>query len=303
MVEKTEKDIYRLYYKIGDITIQVESEIPISDETFIPRFKAFAVNGPGDDNVVIRHHFSLPDIDESDMGKEVYNNLPWKIYRKDDSWMYLCASNVGNQKQIYQMSVFSHDHKSARIYNRSDQRFQKGGMTSFGLYTNDQILIAQLLAHRNGCYMHSSGVSMDGKGILFIGRSGVGKSTITKMVEDQSRVICDEMIILRRYPHEYRIYGTWNYSEFPDVYPGYVPLKAIFFLEQAKDNYIVEVKDKKEIIKRLLGCLVRPFVTANWWNNTLDLLENISSEVPCFVLHFDKSGQIVDHIKKTLKSL
>ena len=76
--------------------------------------------------------------------------------------------------------------------------------------------------------------------------------------------------------------------------PNDVPLEAIFFLVQASKNQIKPIHDKEEIIRKLLSCLVRPFITSDWWEKMLTLVGNIAREVPCYDLHFDKSGKVVD---------
>ena len=47
-------------YEIAGITVQVQSDLPITDATFHEKFASFRVDGPGDDTFVIRHHFGLP---------------------------------------------------------------------------------------------------------------------------------------------------------------------------------------------------------------------------------------------------
>jgi hypothetical protein len=37
-------------------------------------------------------------------------------------------------------------------------------------------------------------------------------------------------------------------------------------------------------------------VTAEWWQKELDILERIVHEIPCYTMHFDKSGAIVEEI-------
>ena len=71
-------------------------------------------------------------------------------------------------------------------------------------------------------------------------------------------------------------------------------------LKQAKENRLVRLEDKKEILKKLLGCLVKPFVTAEWWNKTLDLISQIVREVPCYKLCFDKSGAVVELLESEI---
>ena len=51
------KAVYRRYYRIADITIQLESDLPIARNTFQPKFKDFEVKSPGKDTVIIKHHF------------------------------------------------------------------------------------------------------------------------------------------------------------------------------------------------------------------------------------------------------
>ena len=80
------------YYEIAGITVQVESDLPFTETTFHQKFESFRVDGPGDDTVVIRHHFGLP---ESIPGRrrrkllqEIYRKPPWAIYRAGESWIY-----------------------------------------------------------------------------------------------------------------------------------------------------------------------------------------------------------------------
>ena len=56
---------------------------------------------------------------------------------------------------------------------------------------------------------------------------------------------------------------------------------------------------KSNLITRyFLACLIRPFVTVDWWNKSLDLIERMAGEVPCYEIHFDQSGQIVGELRK-----
>jgi hypothetical protein len=41
-------------------------------------------------------------------------------------------------------------------------------------------------------------------------------------------------------------------------------------------------------------------VTADWWNKTLDLIGQMANETPCYVMRFNKSGEIVGELKRYL---
>jgi MoaA/NifB/PqqE/SkfB family radical SAM enzyme len=280
------------FYRSGGITIQVESDLPITNDTFHPKFKLFQVDGPGEDNITIRHHFSLPNLNGRDLGKEVYRKPPWAIYKKGNSWIYAGISSAGGDEQPHQVVVFNHDHTRARIYNDREETFRKGGVHSLTLFPTDQILLARVLADRKGCYMHASGVDFEGNGLLFVGHSEAGKSTVVRMLKDKAEILCDDRIILRRHPEGFRIYGTWCHGEIPEVSATSSPLKAILFLEKAKDNRLVLVNDRQEITGKLLACLIKPFESADWWDKILSLIGRAVSEVPCYSLYFDKSGRV-----------
>ena len=117
---------HRRYYQIAGITIQLQSDIPISDQTFELELKKFEVAEPGSDIISISLHFLLPDLQGIDLGKEVYRRPPWVIYHQDRSWIYLGIAPKQNDIRSQFLAVFNDDHTYAAIYaNRKDQ-FLKG---------------------------------------------------------------------------------------------------------------------------------------------------------------------------------
>jgi hypothetical protein len=128
--------------------------------------------------------------------------------------------------------------------------------------------------------------------LLFAGPSEAGKSTIVKILEAKAEVLCDDRIIVRKGPDGFRVHGTWNHGEVPRVSPGSAPLRAVFFLRQAGENRLERVEDPAAVLRDLLSRIVRPLVTSDWWEGALEVAEALIREVPCFDLHFDKSGRI-----------
>lgn len=288
---------HRRYFRIGGITIQVDSDLPFSDTTFDPKFASFRVEGPGEDTVSIRHHFSLPDLPEEKRGEEVYRKSPWAIYRKERSWIYTGIPTDGTVSPLHRVAVFSDDHASGRIYNDQEDSFRKGNLGSLTLFPTDQILIARLLADRAGFFIHSCGAVMDEKGLLFVGHSEAGKSTTARMIAPHAEILCDDRNIVRRHENGWKVYGTWSHGDVPDVSSRSAPLHAILFIEKSDVNRIVRINDRREIVRRLLACVIRPFVTADWWEKTLTSVEQMAREVPCYRMQFDTSGAIVDELK------
>ena len=291
---------HQRFYQLAGVTLQVESDLPIGEQTFHQKFADFQVEGPGSDTIVIQHHFSLPPLEGKDLGKEVYRKVPWAIYQKGKSWIYRGISN-DNDHPPHCLATFNHDHSRATIYHPDDHIWRKSHINALTLMSTDQILVARLLAERQGCYLHSSGVILDGQGLIFIGHSEAGKSTISRMLEPHGEVLCDDRNIVRRWPDGYRVYGTWSHGEWPVVSAASGPLRALMFLQQAPDNYLEPIADRREVVRRLIGCLIKPFVTVDWWQKMLDLIENMARELPAYHLYFDKSGDVVAVLKDYLR--
>ena len=105
----------------------------------------------------------------------------------------------------------------------------------------------------------------EGQGLLFAGHSEAGKSTITNLLRDTGEILCDDRIIVRRHSKGFRIHGTWSHGDITEVSSASAPLKAILFLEQAAENQLIPLLDRKEVFRRLVFLVIRPLVTAEWW--------------------------------------
>ena len=291
---------HRRYFRIAGITIRVDSDLPFTEKTFGPKFKKFEAAGPSEEMISLRHHFELPAFDRDDMGQEVYRRAPWAIYRKDRAWIYLGIGPGRRDKDFHCAAVFNEGHTRGRIYNPSEALFLQGKLHALTMFPSDQILLTRALADRQACFLHAAGMAIGGKGLLLVGHSGAGKTTAARLLRKQGEVLCDDRIIVRRWPGGLRIHGTWSHGELPDVSAASAPLSAIIFLEKADANRLVPVTKGIEIARLLAQHLVKSLVTADWWEKILALIENMAQEVPAYRLQFDKSGRINDTIGKLL---
>lgn len=190
------------------------------------------MTGPGEDTIIIRHHFRMPDLAGMDLGRRVYCRAPWSIYRRPDSWLYLSVPPGVEDRAARDLAIVSADHSRAEMYHAEEDNFRAGDLPSLTMFTSDQVLLAPILADRQGCYLHSAGAILDGTALLFVGHSEAGKSTITRQLQaageavpDLVAILCDDRNIVRRWdahgqgPPDWRAYGTWSHGELPDVSP------------------------------------------------------------------------------------
>jgi len=286
------------FYEIAGIVISVESDLPIEDGTFHPKFSRFETVGPGKDTISFRHHFTttLPTLS----GKAITFNedSPWTVYEREDAWIYVAGREAPDGPPFHQYAVIRKDFAQVDIYSADSEAYRQGGIPVLGLFPTDQILLSQILAPRKAFYIHSSGVILDGSGLLFIGHSEAGKSTMVKMLKDRGEILCDDRMIVRRWPDGFRIHGTWSHGEVPIVSSNSARLKGIFLLVKDTDNRAVRIDDRREILSSILDCLVKPFAPAAWWDRILPLVGFLSAEIPFYKLHFDRSGAVIDILSR-----
>ena len=304
---------HRRYFQIAGITVRVESELNFDEIAFKPEFASFSVDGPGEDNVTLRHHFQLPDLQGQDLGVELYRKAPWAISRRKGSWIYRGISPLTEDADLHRVAVFSADHRHGTIYSlpRDEQNVRKDGWHSLSLFPTDQIWLAPLLADRQAVLMHSAAAAVHGQGLVFVGHSSAGKSTTMELLKKHLhpcpsprkgegapavQILCDDRNVIRKWEDGWRVHGTWSHGTTADVSSVSAPLHAILFVTQSPRNEIVPVTDRKEIWRRLLATLIRSAVTAEWWQKELDVLEQIVAEARFYTMYFDKTGAIVDHL-------
>lgn len=297
---------YIRYYNIADITIQVESDLPILDKTFNLAIREFEVDKPGEDVVVLRHHFLDPFPSHDQDGTLVYDSPIWRIFKRSNSWVYKRISPKTRLEPFQIVAEFYSDYHFGEIYHAYREYYLAGNVHSLTLFNTDQLYITQLLAPRSGLYLHSSGVVINGKGILFVGHSSAGKSTIVqKLIRSKIHrleVLCDDRNILRLTNEGFSIFGTWDHGTIHAISPATSPLNMICFLEKSSENYLTRLKDTKFIRKQLLAHLVSGYTTPLWWDQTLPIINKLVDHIPTYQMSSDKSNLIVSHILEELGS-
>lgn len=174
------------HFRIAGITVRVESDLDFDTIRFRDELSAFVVDGPGDDNVTLRHYFELPDLQGKDLGEELYRKAPWAISRKKDgTWIYRGISPDGSDRDLHRVAVFNSNHTHGTIYSppRDLEHIRENGWYSLSLFPTDQIWLAPLLADRNAVLLHSAAAIVNGQGLVFVGHSSAGKSTTMEMLK------------------------------------------------------------------------------------------------------------------------
>lgn len=171
-------------------------------------------------------------------------------------------------------------------------------------YPLDEIIADHFLALREGIIVHASGLKINGQGVLFLGDSGAGKSTIAEFFVNEygkDAILCDDRMIIRYVNKRWMVYGSPWHGTYNHFTTQGVPLKAMYFIEQAKNHRTLPVEQSK-IFERLTRV---SFVC--WWLRQfsckqMQTIQSIVMDpyVTTKVLEFSKEPSIVNFLRPSL---
>ena len=279
--------MYRRKYCIAGLTLQLESDEKIIGDS---EFKSFETDGDPDYNVRFRKVTELPPVcgefTASRMGVEVYRDVPYSIYRFLDISQSPYA--VSRRKADDKIITVEYLESGAGSICHSGGAF-------FHIGWEDILL-------RNGrLIFHACCVASQLGGILFSGRSGIGKSTQGKLWCncEGARIINEDRPIL------YKEGGCW--SAYGSPYAGSsrwhvndrVLIRAIVMLEQAECCGIRRLGAAEAFRKIYAQTTVADWNPENV-GKACDLAESLVMDVPVYELACTPDQKAVDILKEML---
>ena len=269
----------KLQYCIAEHWLELLLPDTIAVNNLLPSFEAFVGKMPeGTDLMcsmsVVNREFS-PDIackllvDSTDvMGSrfrllETEKDYSVALQMSDDSWNYMICDK---------------EFSTGTVYMKEESRYIIPVLSFFLM-----MMFGQAAVLRNTILIHASVVEKNGCGFAFLGKSGTGKSTHSRLWLNSlmgfSLLNDDNPAIRVANDGEIWIYGTpWSGKTL--CYKNEkVSLKALVRLEQALSNSFCQKSGISAILTLLPGC------TSMRWNNKLyavmvDTLEIIVCKIP-----------------------
>lgn len=136
-----------------------------------------------------------------------------------------------------------------------------------------------------GMMLHASAVSAGGKAYLFSAPCGVGKSTHTALWQehfgaDKVEIINDDKPAIRLIDDKFYVYGTPFSGKTNKNTNVKVPLKAICFIEQSKENTIRKMS-AVEALMQIFNQTLRP-AENDKMENLIFLVDKLLKNVPVY---------------------
>lgn len=273
-----------LKLRIADIVISVIFEDKIQSSKVDGSYEYFLTNSKPDISFYTRYGY----IPKSKLGEKVFDaGTTWSFYQNNGKYILKTSSKA---------VILESDFRCGDIYIRAQGRKRK---VEYPLnYPLGEVLMINLLAQKRGVMIHSCGVSSKGQGLLFVGTSQMGKSTMANLWKSEKEVtiLNDDRMIIRKKNACFWIYGTPWHGNVKVCSPEKAPLEKVFFLKHAGKS-IVKKLSPLEATSRLIVCSFPTFWDKKGMEFTLKFCAELAKRIPCYELGFVPDESILDFVR------
>jgi len=283
----------RVAYSVGDITFGIRSsrEMRLALE---PGLLPFGIDSISCD-VELSSEWALRI--QEPLGAPIFQSGGlWTAYRESaGTSLYFQTEHLGASP--YKKCWFNDDVTEGRVW--LFRRYFDADLPIYPLeYPLDELLMIHRLAQGDGAEIHASGVvSSDGQGRLFVGHSGAGKSTASRLWMQQPgfRVLSDDRIILRLPNGSPVMYGTPWHGDAGLAEQASSKLHRIFLLDQAPRNEIVPLSPARAAAELFSRTFV-PHHHGDGLARTLEFLEKLTAIVPVAILRCTADARAIQEV-------
>ena len=224
-----------IYYKVAGHAFALETVDNANVEFDLQQYEPF-VTVPTE-NVVFRLRLSTTQTELSNFKMEMV---------QEDEGQSISAGHIGDHpcfqfflhEKLMGVLVCSNDYRQGDIYAENSNLF--------GVNNALMVMYALATANKQTALFHSSVVSFQDKAYMFLGKSGTGKSTHSRLwlkyIEGTELINDDNPVVRIHDDGSILVYGSPWSGKTPCYRNVSYPLGAIVLLEQAPQNVIRRLK-------------------------------------------------------------
>lgn len=164
-------------------------------------------------------------------------------------------------------------------------------------YYSERLLRAEaLISSQQGVLIHGAALAIDNKAVLFLGKSGAGKSTVLRRLAAKGTVIHEDKLLLHKKNSQWFVYAApWDEKGSEIPYLGtknlVVPVDKCLFVhkELKQESYLQQVYGRDEIWQFLLRECGHPVLNNKLYDKFMNVVDSLSQELNFFDLYHNLS--------------
>jgi hypothetical protein len=281
--------------RIAGVTLAVHSARRLRSLLLPPALQPFSARRGGDIHLeVVRRLPPEPGCLLFESGG------PWRVHRSGASLLYSFPAAPG-KGSVPRAVVINTSRRRGRLYLPPSREDAEPGHAL--AYPLDELLFQHHLAHAGALVLHACGVAVEGRAILFCGRSGAGKTTMARLWRSHAReavVLSDDRMVVRWLDGRPWAFGTPWHGSGRYASPEGRPLGAIFFLRQSRRPSVRAVREPRAGAELFTRCFP-PLWEARGVQAVLRACARLVGAVPCFEQRFSVEGSAVRGVRDLLE--
>ena len=269
-------------YLVADNLIRLSFEDSIDVKSSLPSFKDFEIDYNPEVEAVVNIELTLKssNIDLSDAKLLSDVSIVWgdrfKFEEVADYYVTSVENSESKETELWRM-ISDKTFKNSKIHIKATELYDSNILSWMIM-----VAFGQRVLSNNTALIHSSVVENDDYAVSFLGKSGTGKSTHSRLWIGNNpgfKLLNDDNPAVRVVDQEVYIYGTPWSGKTACYINKKLKLMSIVRLAQAKEN---KMEWKGKGVDSLVALL--PSFTAIRWNSTifssmLSVLENIIERI------------------------
>lgn len=317
-------------FSVGGLSVSISGE-RADDVNLVPSLEPFRIKSENSD---IKIRVEWVGRFEPKRGHDLFDSgSTWRLSGNEAEFQFDFSAPF-LEGQAYKRLLIDESFSFATL-QMSEEFFSSGGYEVAPLaYPLDELLIMHRLTKERAIELHGCGiVSADGAGNLFVGHSGAGKSTTTRLwtTSEDVEILSDDRIILRldeglvetprgaggshgeqqvlrlrdcsasrtsRFAQDDRVmrmYGTPWHGEAAFASPNSAPLTRIMVLEHGYGNVLTRLSPSQAVAELFARSFV-PMHRHEYVESALEFLQDVAETVPCYRYSFEPDVRAVEKI-------
>lgn len=219
----------------------------------------------------------------------------WKLFETKKENVECCISTAVGTAPIYGAEFFrsgilgSFYIKCRESVLACSKDWDAAEVVEYGNADSFELALLQLFythaVRRQMLQLHCATIDDDGRGILFLGPSGIGKTTQAERWAQYrgSAIINGDIGFVQRTPAGYTAWGTPWHGSSPYCLNASVPVKALVVLKQAPENRLRELTGFEKV-REVSGSVFYPTWLEDGMELCTDTLNHLLSDLPVYRL-------------------
>ncbi len=292
--------MHLIRFAVADILLEVRSSVSAATLGIEERFRPFLSGAAESDEKVVIHWREGDPTDLPDARLIYEPGDQWRMYAGLDGRLFHARITYAPAEDGSATEALLSANATWNEVWLTERPHGASWSSLLTLGAGELIVRTRILFAR-GIVFHAAGIEDGGRGVVFVGHSGAGKSTMAALWSDVAgtRPMNDDRVAVRLKDGAVTAYGLPWGGAAGIASNVRAPLSAIFVLEQSSENEVVALP-KISSIPLLLARSYLPYWDEGLMRRALEVVEELVERVPAYRLRWRPEPSVVPLVRSVL---